>query len=46
MIFATHRKLLVEKMATHIAVMDGGFVTGFYEKNEGLKTSVVKDRLF
>lgn len=46
MIFATHRRLLVEQLSTHIALMEGGRITGFYRKEDGLKLSREKDLLF
>jgi cobalt/nickel transport system ATP-binding protein len=35
MIFATHRRLLAEDLATHIAVMNRGEITAIYEKEKG-----------
>jgi len=34
MIIATHRRIIVEELATHIAVMENGRITGMYENNE------------
>ncbi len=34
MIIATHRRIIVEELATHIAVMEDGRITGMYENNE------------
>jgi cobalt/nickel transport system ATP-binding protein len=46
MIFATHRRLLAEQLSTHIAIMEGGRITGFYKKEDGLKLGSEKDLLF
>ena len=46
MVIATHRRLLVEEMATHVAVMEKGRVTGFYEKGEYLKSGHLSEYLF
>lgn len=46
MIMATHRRLLVEELATHIAVMEGGTVTGFYDVKKGLKMEKVKSLIY
>ncbi len=46
MIIATHSLFLVENLATHIAVMEDGVITGFYSKQSGLKRKNVRDILF
>ncbi len=46
MIFATHRRLLAEQLSTHIALMEGGRITGFYRTEEGLRLGSEKDLLF
>jgi cobalt/nickel transport system ATP-binding protein len=46
MIFATHRRLLVEELATHIALMEDGRITGFFKKENGLGIGIKKDLLF
>jgi energy-coupling factor transporter ATP-binding protein EcfA2 len=46
MLIATHRLLLVEKLATHVALMEKGIVTGFFEKTEALRKKEVRELLF
>ena len=46
MIIATHRLFLVETLATHVAVMDEGIITGFYPVEKGLRLKKVKDLLY
>lgn len=45
MIMATHRLLPVRKLATHIAVMEKGRITGYYPAREGLERKDVLDLL-
>ena len=45
MIMATHRLLPVKELATHIAVMKEGQVTGCYAAAEGLKRKDVRELL-
>lgn len=46
MLIATHRRFMVEEVATHVAVMEEGRITGFYEKKKALKMRNVQDLLF
>jgi len=46
MLIATHRRFMVEEVATHVAVMKEGKITGFYEKKKALKMRNVQDLLF
>ncbi len=45
MIMATHRLLPVRELATHIAVMEEGIITGYYPAREGLERKDVLDLL-
>jgi cobalt/nickel transport system ATP-binding protein len=40
MIIATHRRIIVEELSTHIAVMDNGRITGLYENNREALSAV------
>jgi len=42
MIIATHRYLLVEKLATHVAIMKDGSITGYYNVKKALSLKEVK----
>jgi len=46
MIIATHRSIVAENLATHIAVMHDGQISEPYEKKEALKMNKVKNLLF
>jgi cobalt/nickel transport system ATP-binding protein len=46
MLIATHRRFIIEELATHIAVMERGIITGFYEKNAGLKRKEIRELIF
>ncbi len=46
MLIATHRRFLVEELATHVAVMDAGKISGFYARDEALASSDVRGLVF
>jgi len=46
MLIATHRRFVVDEVATHVAVMEEGRITGFYEKKKALKMRNVQGLLF
>jgi energy-coupling factor transporter ATP-binding protein EcfA2 len=46
MVFSTHRKFLVERAATHVAVMERGRITGFMETGRALKNGKVKGLIY
>ncbi|MGV7931086.1 MAG: energy-coupling factor ABC transporter ATP-binding protein [Spirochaetota bacterium] len=46
MLIATHRRFMVEEVATHVAVMEEGRIMGIYEKKKALKMRNVQDLLF
>ena len=46
MIIATHRLYLVKNLATHVAHMDKGRITGLYTAAAGLKRKEIRDLLF
>ncbi|HSV95686.1 MAG TPA: ABC transporter ATP-binding protein [Spirochaetota bacterium] len=46
MLIATHRRFMVEEVATHVAVMEEGAITGIYEKKKALKMRTVQKFLF
>ncbi len=46
MLIATHRRFMVEEVATHVAVMEEGRITRFYERNRALKRRDVQMLLF
>jgi len=46
MVIATHRRLLAEKCATHIAFMKEGRVSGTYDASGGLKSKEAEEVLF
>ncbi|MFH0977401.1 MAG: ABC transporter ATP-binding protein [Spirochaetota bacterium] len=46
MLIATHRRFIIEELATHIAVMENGIITSFCEKIEGLKKKAIRDLIF
>ncbi|MCL2026778.1 MAG: energy-coupling factor ABC transporter ATP-binding protein [Leptospirales bacterium] len=45
MLIATHRHILVEKIATHVAVMKKGSITGYYDAEKALSLNEVKELL-
>jgi cobalt/nickel transport system ATP-binding protein len=45
MLIATHRYSIAEKLATHIAVMKSGSITGYYNVKEALSLKEVKELL-
>ncbi|MCL1911846.1 MAG: energy-coupling factor ABC transporter ATP-binding protein [Leptospirales bacterium] len=45
MLVATHRFIAAEKLATHVAVMKGGSITGYYSAKEALALKEVKELL-
>lgn len=46
MLIATHRRFIVEELATHVAVMDNGLIAGVYEKKDGLKKREIRELIF
>ncbi|HPV99332.1 MAG TPA: ABC transporter ATP-binding protein [Spirochaetota bacterium] len=46
MLIATHRRFMVEEVATHVAVMEKGRITGMYDKKKALNMSKVRELLF
>ncbi|MCU0846219.1 MAG: energy-coupling factor ABC transporter ATP-binding protein [Spirochaetes bacterium] len=46
MLIATHRRFMVEEVATHVAVMEEGRITGLYERSKALKRRDVRMLLF
>ena len=46
MLIATHRRFIIEELATHIAVMERGAITGYYEKNKALKKKEIRELIF
>ncbi len=46
MLIATHRRFMVDEVATHVAVMEEGRINGFYEKKKALRRKDVVDLLF
>jgi ABC-type dipeptide/oligopeptide/nickel transport system ATPase subunit len=45
-LFATHRRLLVEKLATHVAIMDAGTLQAVLPARAALTRRDVKELLF
>ncbi|MBN2041143.1 MAG: ATP-binding cassette domain-containing protein [Spirochaetes bacterium] len=45
-LMTTHRRFLVQALATHIAVMQDGRVSGLYTVKEGLKKKDIQELLF
>ncbi len=46
MLIATHRRFMAEEVATHVAVMEAGRITGMYETKKALRRSDVRGLLF
>ena len=46
MVIATHRELIARKLATHLAVMEEGVISGPYPRESGMKRKDVKGLLF
>ena len=46
MLIATHKRFLVEKTATHVALMQDGQIAGFFTKEEALSHRHINDLLF
>ncbi len=45
MLIATHRSLIVDELATHVAVMNDGRLTGYYTKKDAVKMKEIRDLL-
>lgn len=46
MLIATHNRFIIEELATHIAVMSEGLITGFHEKKAGLKRKEIRELIY